>query len=220
MLPASSAGAPGLRARRRVMGPGWPTPYNIVVVSHNAADHGASAAGAGSTPTSARLARDPRVDSVVGPGAFVAQSQGPEGKLPEGPRGLRQAAQGRQEGPRPAREAASARPAPARAAAARASQRRRRRRQAAGAAPARPGRAPASCTPGSARRAAAPLKISGRPARARWPAPRALKKGAGRGARRLRAARGRARPGRQRRSRTGCRSSSSSPATSNASLDA
>ena len=75
MLPASTQARQSFERVAAVMGPGWPTPYSVVVVSTTAADHGTRAAGAGPRPTSARLARDPRVDSVVGPGAFVSQSK-------------------------------------------------------------------------------------------------------------------------------------------------
>ena len=74
MLPASNPARQSFERVATVMGPGWPTPYNVVVVST-------------SRPITARglltdirdyqrrLADDPRVDSVVGPGAFVATSR-------------------------------------------------------------------------------------------------------------------------------------------------
>jgi putative drug exporter of the RND superfamily len=74
MLPASNTARQSFERVATVMGPGWPTPYNVVVVST-------------SRPITApgllkdirdyqrRLADDPRVDSVVGPGAFAATSR-------------------------------------------------------------------------------------------------------------------------------------------------
>ena len=69
--PKDSKARQDFEAIQRAMGPGWPTPYNIVVVS----DHG---------PITERkmlrqlerfqvqLAKDPRVDSVAGPGRCSA----------------------------------------------------------------------------------------------------------------------------------------------------
>jgi RND superfamily putative drug exporter len=74
MLPASNQARQDFERVAAVMGPGWPTPYNVLVVSTK-------------RPITApkllrdvrdyqrQLAKDPRVDSVVGPGAFVATSR-------------------------------------------------------------------------------------------------------------------------------------------------
>ena len=82
MLPESSQARQSFETVSRVMGPGWPTPYNVLIVS-------------GDEPiTSAamlkkigdlqeRYAADDRVDSVVGPGAFRAQTKD-LAKLPKG----------------------------------------------------------------------------------------------------------------------------------------
>jgi RND superfamily putative drug exporter len=74
MLPASSQARQDFERVAAVMGPGWPTPYNIVVVSKTRAI---------TDPALLRdvreyqkaIAEDVRVDSVVGPGAFVAQAR-------------------------------------------------------------------------------------------------------------------------------------------------
>ena len=74
MLPASTQARQDFERVATVMGPGWPTPYNIVVVSNtrpitdpallrNVRDYQQA------------IAADVRVDSVVGPGAFVAQAK-------------------------------------------------------------------------------------------------------------------------------------------------
>jgi RND superfamily putative drug exporter len=72
-LPKDSQARQDFEAIQRAMGPGWPTPYNIVVVSQ----HGPIT----ERPMlrqlerfQARLARDPRVDSVAGPGLFRAKT--------------------------------------------------------------------------------------------------------------------------------------------------
>ena len=57
-----------------VMGPGWPTPYNIVVVSENRPITDPALLRRFDT-FQARLAKDPRVASVVGPGSFAATSR-------------------------------------------------------------------------------------------------------------------------------------------------
>lgn len=87
MLPASSVARQSFERVATVMGPGWPTPYNLVVVSKQQPI---------TAPTlltqvlnyQKDLARDPRVDSVVGPGAFVATSR----DLKALPRGLKSSA--------------------------------------------------------------------------------------------------------------------------------
>lgn len=74
MLPASNPARKSFERVASVMGPGWPTPYNVVVVSDERPI---------TTPALLRklrayqhsLARDPRVDSVVGPGVFVSTSR-------------------------------------------------------------------------------------------------------------------------------------------------
>ena len=80
-LPKSSKARVDFEAVSATMGPGWPTPYNIVVASTD-------------RPITSRalllsldrfqtqIARDPRVDSVIGPGALVAETKD-LGKLPK-----------------------------------------------------------------------------------------------------------------------------------------
>lgn len=81
-LPASSQARQSFETIASVMGPGWATPYNVLVVS-----------GGEPIATKAMLtkigglerqiARDSRVDSVVGPGTFVEQTKD-LAKLPAG----------------------------------------------------------------------------------------------------------------------------------------
>lgn len=79
-LPKDNSARLAFEEVARVMGPGWPTPYNIIVVSRH---------GPITTPqTLAKLdaleteiAKDPAVASVAGPGALSAQTK-PLGKLP------------------------------------------------------------------------------------------------------------------------------------------
>jgi X-X-X-Leu-X-X-Gly heptad repeat protein len=66
----------------QVMGPGWPTPYNIVVVSKTRPLTDPALLKDLNT-FQTQLAKDPRVDSVVGPGQFAATSQ-QLGALPKG----------------------------------------------------------------------------------------------------------------------------------------
>lgn len=70
-LPASSSARQNFEEIGRVMGPGWATPYNVLIVSDRSPITTAKL-----LPALARLqrqfARDPRVDSVLGPGAFVS----------------------------------------------------------------------------------------------------------------------------------------------------
>ena len=65
-----------------VMGPGWPTPYNIVVASKSRPITDPALLKS-LNRLQARLARDPRVASVVGPGEFAATSKQLEA-LPKG----------------------------------------------------------------------------------------------------------------------------------------
>jgi X-X-X-Leu-X-X-Gly heptad repeat protein len=58
----------------QVMGPGWPTPYNIVFASETRPVTEKELLAEVSR-YQAKLAKDPRVDSVVGPGAFAATSR-------------------------------------------------------------------------------------------------------------------------------------------------
>ncbi len=74
MLPASSAARQSFERVSAVMGPGWPTPYNLVVVSNKRPITDAALLAQIRTYQQ-QLAKDPRVDSVVGPGAFVAQAR-------------------------------------------------------------------------------------------------------------------------------------------------
>ncbi len=74
MLPASTQARQDFERVAAVMGPGWPTPYNIVIVSKTRPITDPALL------TSVRdyqrtIAEDVRVDSVVGPGAFVAQAR-------------------------------------------------------------------------------------------------------------------------------------------------
>jgi len=81
-LPASSQARQSFEQVARVMGPGWPTPYNVLVVSKKEP-----------ITTTALLRRigrfekqiaaDERVDSVVGPGTFLVQTKDLK-KLPAG----------------------------------------------------------------------------------------------------------------------------------------
>jgi RND superfamily putative drug exporter len=81
-LPASSQARQSFEQVARVMGPGWPTPYNVLVVSKKEP-----------ITTTALLLRigrfekqiaaDERVDSVVGPGTFLVQTKDLK-KLPAG----------------------------------------------------------------------------------------------------------------------------------------
>jgi RND superfamily putative drug exporter len=80
-LPPGNAARQSFETVARVMGPGWPTPYNMIV---------ASAGGPITTAATlakldalqAQIARDPRVASVAGPGALSAQTR-PLGRLPK-----------------------------------------------------------------------------------------------------------------------------------------
>ncbi len=64
----------------RVMGPGWPTPYNIIVVNpHGPITTAATLSALDSLQE--QIAHDPRVASVAGPGGLSAQTK-PLGTLP------------------------------------------------------------------------------------------------------------------------------------------
>ena len=72
-LPSDSEARQDFEAIQRAMGPGWPTPYNIVVVS----DSGPITERATLRRLESfqeRLAKDPRVESVAGPGLFRAET--------------------------------------------------------------------------------------------------------------------------------------------------
>jgi RND superfamily putative drug exporter len=72
-LPSDSKARQDFEAIQRAMGPGWPTPYNIVVVS----DSGPITERATLRRLEhfqERLAQDPRVESVAGPGLFRAET--------------------------------------------------------------------------------------------------------------------------------------------------
>ena len=87
MLPASTQARQDFERVSAVMGPGWPTPFSVVVAS---SDRPITApALLKQIRTYQRsLANDKRVDSVVGPGAFVAQSN----DLKALPKGLKSSA--------------------------------------------------------------------------------------------------------------------------------
>jgi putative drug exporter of the RND superfamily len=87
MLPASNQARQSFERVATVMGPGWPTPYNVVVVSNDRPI--TSPALLKDVRAYQRdLAQDKRVDSVVGPGAFVSTSR----DLKALPKGLRSSA--------------------------------------------------------------------------------------------------------------------------------
>ncbi len=73
-LPAGSQARIAFQEVSRVMGPGWPTPYNLIVVNRN---------GAVTTPAflaainhlQTQIARNKRVDSVTGPGTINATAE-------------------------------------------------------------------------------------------------------------------------------------------------
>jgi putative drug exporter of the RND superfamily len=72
-LPEDSQARQDFEAVQRAMGPGWPTPYNIVVVS----DQGPITERKMLRQLERfqeRLAKDPRIDSVAGPGLFRAET--------------------------------------------------------------------------------------------------------------------------------------------------
>ena len=87
MLPASTLARQSFERVSAVMGPGWPTPFGIVVVSTKKPITAPSLLAQVQTYQRS-LARDKRVDSVVGPGAFVSQSK----DLKALPKGLKSSA--------------------------------------------------------------------------------------------------------------------------------
>jgi X-X-X-Leu-X-X-Gly heptad repeat protein len=79
-LPPGNAARQSFETVARVMGPGWPTPYNMIVVN----PRGPITTAATLQSLDAlqeQIARDPRVASVAGPGSLSAQTQA-LGKLP------------------------------------------------------------------------------------------------------------------------------------------
>ena len=73
-LPSSAKARVAFQEISRVMGPGWPTPYNIVVVPN-----GRPVTTPGTLVSihglETQIARDPTVDSVTGPGQIVSTSR-------------------------------------------------------------------------------------------------------------------------------------------------
>ncbi|QEC49803.1 MMPL family transporter [Baekduia soli] len=80
-LPSGSQARHDFETVARVMGPGWPTPYNILVVSSSRPITDTALLRSLDT-YQAKLAMDPRIASVAGPGAFRAQTKD-LGKLPK-----------------------------------------------------------------------------------------------------------------------------------------
>ncbi len=72
MLPASSPARQDFERVAAVMGPGWPTPYNVVVSARRPITDPALLKDI--RDYQRVIAEDVRVDSVVGPGAFIAQA--------------------------------------------------------------------------------------------------------------------------------------------------
>jgi RND superfamily putative drug exporter len=72
-LPEDNQARQDFERIQRAMGPGWPTPYNIVVVSDQGpiTERGMLRKLEGFQE---QLAKDPRVDSVAGPGLFRAET--------------------------------------------------------------------------------------------------------------------------------------------------
>ncbi len=80
-LPPGNGARQSFEEVARVMGPGWPTPYNMIVV--NPAGPLTTAATLAKLDTlQEQIARDPAVASVAGPGALSAQTKA-LGKLPK-----------------------------------------------------------------------------------------------------------------------------------------
>ena len=73
-LPASSNARIAFQEVSRVMGPGWPTPYNLIVVNRNGAVT-APAFLAAVNHLQTQIARNKRVDSVTGPGTINATAE-------------------------------------------------------------------------------------------------------------------------------------------------
>ena len=80
-LPRGDAARRSFEQVARVMGPGWPTPYNIVLVSRRGPLTTASTL-AKLDALQEQIARDPRVASVTGPGGLSAETK-PLGTLPK-----------------------------------------------------------------------------------------------------------------------------------------
>jgi len=80
-LPAGNQARQDFETVAKVMGPGWPTPYNVLVVSDKRPITDTKLLAA-IDRYQRQIARDPRVDSVAGPGAFRAQTKA-LGKLPK-----------------------------------------------------------------------------------------------------------------------------------------
>ena len=74
LLPSSDPARQSFEQVAATMGPGWPTPFNIVVVSRSQPLTG-KALLAEFDRFQRRLARSSRIDSVVGPGEFSAASR-------------------------------------------------------------------------------------------------------------------------------------------------
>jgi RND superfamily putative drug exporter len=72
-LPEDSKARQDFERIQRAMGPGWPTPYNIVVVSDEGPITERKMLGQ-LERFQEQLAKDPRVDSVAGPGLFRAET--------------------------------------------------------------------------------------------------------------------------------------------------
>ncbi len=86
-LPASSQARQDFEQVARAMGAGWPTPYNVLVVSKKEPIT-TTALLKRMAAFEHRIAQDPRVDSVVGPGTFLVQAK----DLQKVPAGLNQSA--------------------------------------------------------------------------------------------------------------------------------
>ncbi|HZO79226.1 MAG TPA: MMPL family transporter [Solirubrobacteraceae bacterium] len=73
-LPSSSKARIAFEEVSRVMGPGWATPYNVIVVANNR-PLTTPALLSGLYRFQLRIAKDPTVDSVTGPGAINSTSK-------------------------------------------------------------------------------------------------------------------------------------------------
>jgi RND superfamily putative drug exporter len=82
MLPTSSEARQSFETVSKVMGPGWATPYNVLLVAE---DRPLTSAGLlrSIADLQASIARDERVESVLGPGLFAEQRE-ELNKLPAG----------------------------------------------------------------------------------------------------------------------------------------
>jgi RND superfamily putative drug exporter len=79
-LPPDSAARKSFETVARVMGPGWPTPYNVIVINPKGPITTATTLAA-LEQLQEQIAHDPRVASVAGPGTLSAQTK-PLGTLP------------------------------------------------------------------------------------------------------------------------------------------